>query len=101
FGFLQQNFMGARLDYFVNDKLTIGGTYMKLTERPFTQKVTFGDDPIKNTVLGLDANYQSEFPALSRWADKLPIYSTTAPSLISASGEVAGIFPGHHNFINI
>lgn len=101
FGFMQQNFMGARFDYFVNEKLTLGGTYMKLTERPFTQKVSFGDDPIKNTVIGLDANYQSEFAALTRWADKLPIYSTTAPSLISASGEVAGIFPGHHNFINI
>lgn len=101
FGFMQQNFMGARIDYYVNEKLTIGGTYMKLTERPFTQKVTYGDDPIKNTVLGVDANYQSEFAALTRLADKLPIYSTTTPSLISASGEVAGIFPGHHSFINI
>jgi cell surface protein SprA len=100
FGFQQQNFMGTRFDYFFNKKLTVGGTFMRLTERPFTQKVNFGDDPIKNTVLGLDANYQSEFPGLTRALDKLPVYSTTAPSFINASGEVASLLPGHAKQIN-
>lgn len=100
FGFQQQNFLGARADYYVNDKLTLGGTFMRLTERPFTQKVTFGDDPIRNTVLGVDANYQSESPGLTRLLDKLPIYSTTAPSFINVSGEIAGLFPGHPKQIN-
>ncbi|PSK94416.1 cell surface protein SprA [Taibaiella chishuiensis] len=100
FGLVAQNFWGTRFDYFANEHLTIGSTIMRLTERPFTQKVTFGDDPIKNTVVGFDANYQNEFPWLTRTLDKLPIYSTTAPSLISLSGEVAGIFPGHQRFIN-
>lgn len=100
FGLVAQNFWGTRFDYFANEHLTIGSTIMRLTERPFTQKVTFGDDPIKNTVLGFDANYQNEFPWLTRTLDKLPIYSTSAPSLISLSGEVAGIFPGHQRFIN-
>jgi cell surface protein SprA len=100
FGFQQQNFIGARLDYYVNNNLSLGGTYMRLSERPFTQKTSFGEDPIKNTVLGLDANYQSEFPALSRALDKLPLYSTTASSFISASGEVAGLFPSHPAQIN-
>lgn len=100
FGFQQQNFMGARLDYYFNEKLAVGGTFMRLKERPFTQKTTFGDDPIKNTVIGLDASYQSEFPALTRLLDKLPVYSTTAASFINASGEVAGLFPGHPAQIN-
>ncbi|NDC42639.1 MAG: cell surface protein SprA, partial [Chitinophagia bacterium] len=100
FGFQQQNFMGTRFDYYANKNLTIGGTFMRLTERPFTQKVNFGEDPIKNTVLGLDANYQNEVPAITRLVDKLPIYSTTAPSYINASSEVAGIFPGHPKQIN-
>ncbi|OSZ82784.1 cell surface protein SprA [Chitinophagaceae bacterium IBVUCB1] len=101
FGFQQQNFMGARLDYFINNRLTVGGTYMRLTERPFTQKTIVGEDPIKNTVLGLDANYQGEAPGLTRALDKLPIYSTTAPSLITLTGEVAGLFPGHSKQINV
>lgn len=100
FGFQQQNFMGARFDYYANTKLTLGGTIMRLTERPFTQKTSFGEDPIKNTVIGLDADYQSESPGLTRILDKLPIYSTTASSFISASAEAASILPGHPKQIN-
>lgn len=100
FGFLQQNFMGSRFDYILNEKLTIGGTYMRLTERPFTQKTNLGEDPIKNTNIGLDASYQSEFPGLTRLLDKLPVYSTTTSSFITASGEVAGLFPGHSKVID-
>lgn len=100
FGFLQQNFMGTRLDYILNEKLTFGGTYMRLTERPFTQKTNIGEDPIKNTNVGLDASYQSEFPLLTRALDKLPIYSTTSTSIVTASGEVAGLFPGHSKVID-
>lgn len=95
FGFQQQNFMGARLDYYANPKLTLGGTAMRLTERPFTQKVNFGEDPIQNTVLGLDATYASESQSISRLLDKLPIYSTTAASFINATAEVAALLPGH------
>jgi cell surface protein SprA len=100
FGFQQQNFMGARFDYYANQNLTLGGTIMRLTERPFTQKVSFGEDPIRNTVIGLDGAYQSESPALTRIVDKLPIYSTTAPSFVTASAEVATIRPGHPKQIN-
>jgi hypothetical protein len=99
FSFQQQNLVGSRLDYYVNEKMNIGGTFMRLNERPFTNKVSFGDDPIKNTVLGLDVNYQSEVPAVTRLADKLPIYSTTAPSLLNAFAEGATIIPGYSRLI--
>jgi cell surface protein SprA len=95
FGFQQQNFMAARLDYYVNKNLTLGGTVMRLKERPFTQQVSYGDDPIQNTVVGLDANFQTEIPALTRALDKLPIYSTTTPSYLNSNVEVAALFPGH------
>lgn len=95
FGFQQQNFMGLHFDYYLNKQLTLGGTFMRMSERPFTQKTNFGEDPIKNTVLGLSANYQTEAPVITRLLDKLPIYATTASSFVTASGEVAGLFPGH------
>lgn len=101
FGFQQQNFIGTRLDYFVNDKLILGGTYMRLTERPFTQKTNVGEDPIKNTVLGLDVNYQSETPGVTRALDKLPIFSTSAPSFLNVTTEVAGLLPGHPRQIDV
>lgn len=101
FGMVNQSFWGLRFDYYANDHLTLGGTVMRLTEKPFFEIVQAGDEPIKNTVIGLDANYQNEFPALSRALDKLPFYSTTTPSLLSLSGEIAGIFPGHQKSINV
>lgn len=100
FGFQQQNFMAARLDYYQNKNLTIGSTIMRLKERPFTQKVNFGEDPIQNTVIGLDANYQKEVQGITRLVDKLPIYSTTAPSFLNTNVEVAGLLPGHPQQIN-
>lgn len=100
FGAQVQNFLGTRFDYFINDKFTIGGTMLRLTERPYFNKVTFGEDPIKNTVLGLDANYQSDMPGITRFLDRLPLLSTTSPSMIVASGEVAQIIPGHSKLID-
>jgi len=100
FGFQQRNFMAARLDYYVNKNLTLGGTIMRLNERPFTQQVSYGEDPIKNTVAGLDANYQTEMPAVTRALDKLPIYSTTAPSFFNGNLEVAALLPGHPKAID-
>jgi cell surface protein SprA len=37
---------GARFDYKVNKDLVLGGTIMNLYERPLTQKVNVGDEPI-------------------------------------------------------
>lgn len=101
FGMLQQSFYGTRLDYFANENLTVGATFMKLSEKPFGYKTRFGDDPINNTVVGADVNYQNEWPQLSKFLDKLPFYSTSAPSMISGNIEGAAIFPGHHRFVNV
>lgn len=99
FGTQMQNFLGTRLDYFINNDFSIGSTILRLSERPYANKVSFGDDPIKNTVVGLDARYQKEMPGLTRLIDKLPIIKTTANSMLNASGEVARIFPGHSRLI--
>ena len=101
FGLVPQTFIGLRADYFLNKKMSFGGTFMRLSERPLTTTVQYGYDPIKNTVAGLDYNYQSEFMGLTRALDKLPFYSTSAPSLVDFKTEVAGIFPGHHRFIDV
>ncbi len=95
FGFQQQNFLGTRLDYYATKNLTLGSTIMRLSERPFSQKVNFGEDPIQNTVIGLDATFANESRGLTRLLDKLPIYSTTAASFVNVSTEVAAILPGH------
>ncbi len=100
FGFQIKTLMGSRFDYWINDNFTIGATVLRLSERPFTQKVNVGDDPIQNRMLGFDINYSTEAPWLTRALDKLPLYSTKETSTITISGEVANFKPGSSPAIN-
>lgn len=101
FGMNQQTFFGNRVDYFLNDKVQFGATFMRLSERPVGYKTRYNEDPVSNSVLGADATYQSEMPGLTKVLDKLPFYSTNAPSFISTSIEGAALIPGHHKASNI
>ena len=100
FSLQTKTMLGLRADYEINDNLSVGGTYMKLFERPFTQKVNIGEDPINNTIYGVDATYQRESGFLTKMVDKLPFYSTSAPSSISLTAEGAWLRPGHSRAIN-
>ncbi len=99
FGFQLKSLFGSRLDYWINDNFTIGGTYMHLQERPFTQKVNFGDDPISNSMYGADINYFTEAPFITKFIDKIPFIDTKETSSISFRGEVARFQPGHSKAI--
>jgi len=100
FGFQQKNFLGLRLDYLASKKLALGGTIVRLGERPFFVKESYGEDPIKNTMYGIDVDYRNNIPRLSKWLDKLPFYSTKAMSSITAYAEAAILDPGHAKQIN-
>ena len=99
FGIQQRNYLGLRLDYLakntLKEQLAIGGTIVRLGERPFFTKNNIGEDPIRNTMYGMDVNYRKEMPRLTKLLDKLPFYSTTAPSTINAYAEGAFLQPGH------
>ncbi|MBI2271867.1 MAG: cell surface protein SprA [Bacteroidetes bacterium] len=99
FALQSKTMIGAHFDYRVNKDFILGSTIMRLTERPLTQKVNIGDEPISNTVVGLDGNYKTEVPFITKLVDKLPFISTKQPSNLVASGEVAKLFPGHNKAI--
>ena len=99
FGMQQRNYLGLRLDYLAKntskEQLAIGATMVRLGERPFFTKNNIGEDPIRNTMYGMDINYRKEMPRLTKILDKLPFYSTMAPSTINAYAEGAFLKPGH------
>jgi len=99
FNIQTQRLMGAHVDYAANKDLSIGATILNMRERPLTQKTNFGDDPISNTIWGMDASYQTESRWLTKMLDKLPFYSTKAPSKITFNGEFAQFIPGHSKAI--
>jgi len=100
FGFQTKTLIGTHLDYRASDKFNIGGTILHLTERPYTQKVNYGEEPISNTIWGLNTSYKTESQLLTKIIDKIPLLNTKAPSSISAFGEVANLIPGHSKAIS-
>jgi cell surface protein SprA len=100
FGFQSKTMVGLRADYQIDENFNIGGTFLKLFERPFTQKVNVGEDPINNNMYGLDLNLSREAPWLTRAVDALPGISTKAPSSVTVAAEAALIQPGHARAIN-
>ncbi|MDP4267983.1 MAG: cell surface protein SprA, partial [Bacteroidota bacterium] len=99
FNIQTKTLMGLRVDHKVSKDFTLGGTILHLNERPLTQKVNIGDDPISNTIWGLDGTYQTEAPIITKILDKLPFYNTKEMSKAKFSGEFADLIPGHPSAI--
>ena len=95
FNMQTQRFMGTHIDYEFNKFSNLGATIINLHERPLTEKVNFGNEPISNTMIGFNYTYQTESRFLTKMIDKLPFIDTKAPSKITVDAEIARFLPGH------
>lgn len=95
-----KSLMGTHLNYQFSDNFNVGATVMRLSEKTMTNKVSVGNEPIKNTIWGLDARYSTQLPFLTTIIDKLPLISTTAESKLSLEGEFAQLLPGHSRSVD-
>ncbi|OFY72178.1 MAG: cell surface protein SprA, partial [Bacteroidetes bacterium RBG_19FT_COMBO_42_7] len=100
FGFQTKTLVGTHLDYRFSDNFNVGGTILHLTERPYTQKVNFGEEPISNTIWGFNTSYKTQSQVLTNLIDKIPFLETKAPSSLSFFGEFAHLIPGHSKAIS-
>jgi len=100
FGFQSKSLLGARVAHRFGNRLNIGATWMRMMERPVTQKVDIGSEPFKNNIVGLDFQYRADVPFLTKLVDYLPVISTKAKSTISLTGEFAHLIPGQPKAIN-
>jgi cell surface protein SprA len=94
FNIQTKTLLGTHLDYRFSENFNIGATVMNLTERPLTQKVNMGDEPISNTIWGLNTSYRTQSQLLTTIVDKLPFLETKQPSSISLDAEFAHLIPG-------
>jgi cell surface protein SprA len=99
FNIQTKTLVGTHFDYKVSDNFNLGATVMNLTERPLTQKVNIGDEPISNTIWGLNGSYRTESQWLTNMVDKLPLLETKEPSSITVVSEFAQLVPGHSKAI--
>lgn len=93
FGQQTRRFMGFNIEHKFSDKLLLGATFIKMTERPLTGKSNYGQESVNNTIFGFNANYSTEVPFLTRMVNKLPNIDTDVPSNFSLRGEMAFLKP--------
>ena len=94
FGQQTRRFTGLNIEHQFNENFVVGGTFLNLNERPITQKANYNSEPINNTIFGLNGNYSTEVPFLTRLANKLPSIDTDVQSNFSIRGEFAYLLPG-------
>lgn len=93
FGQQTRRFFGVNIEHKFSEKFIIGGTFLKMTERPFTQKSNYGQESVNNSIFGFNANYSTEVPFFTRMVNKLPNLDTDVASNFSFRGEIAYLKP--------
>ena len=93
FGQQTRRFTGVNVEHQFNENFVLGATLLNLNERPLTQKANFGVEPVNNTIFGLNGNFSTEVPFLTRLANMLPNVDTDVASNVSLRGEVAFLKP--------
>ncbi|MEM7373840.1 MAG: cell surface protein SprA [Bacteroidota bacterium] len=86
--------LGSRVEYSPSDNIQLGGTILNLREQPFNNKTILGDEPINNTLWGLDASIRKESDLMTKVIDKLPFLTTKETSSVNAAAEFAQFIPG-------
>ena len=93
FGQQTRRFMGVNVEHKFSENFTLGGTFLKMTEKPFTQKSSYGQESVNNTIFGFNTNFSTEVPFFTRLVNMLPNLDTDVPSNLSVRGEIAFLKP--------
>ncbi|MCH8960778.1 MAG: cell surface protein SprA, partial [Bacteroidetes bacterium] len=91
----KKTLLGGRLDYSTSERFGLGATLMRLSQKSLTDKFRIGEEPIANTIWGVDGKLDLQPRWLTRLIDALPLLQTKEPSSINITGEFAQLLPGH------
>jgi len=95
YSLMRKTMLGVNWSYDFSKNFQLGGTLLRLTEKSQTTKVTMGDEPLNNTLWGLNMNWKQDSQWLTNMVDKLPLIDLSAPSNISLTGEFAQLIAGN------
>lgn len=99
FSTITKTLIGTHLNYEFSKDFNIGATILNLTEKPLTKKVNVGDEPMSNTIWGVNTSYRTDAPFITKAIDFLPFIETKEMSTITMTGEFAHLIPGHSKAI--
>ena len=95
FNIQKKTLVGLRADYFMDERLSLGATVMRMTQKSPIDKYRVGEEPIANTIWGFDGALKLEPRWMTRAIDFIPLLQTKEPSSISITGEFAQLRPSN------
>ena len=94
YGMMRKTMFGVNWEYDFSKNFQLSGTLQHLSEQPLLSKVSMGEEPLKNTLWGINLNWKKESQWLTNVLDKIPFLHLTQPSQISFTGEFAQLIAG-------
>ena len=93
FQLASKSLLGARGELALAKNTSLGFTIMSLNQQTLSDKVRLGEEPISNTIMGIDGGTNLNLDFLTSAMNLLPGIKTTAPSSVSFKGEAAYVLP--------
>ena len=90
----RKTMVGINWQYDFSKNFQLSGTFQHLSEQALTTKVSMGNEPLNNTIWGVNLNWKQESQWLTNLLDKIPFLHCTQPSQISFTGEFAQLIAG-------
>ena len=94
YGMQRKTMVGVNWEYEFSKNFQLGGTLMHLSEQALISKVAMGEEPLNNTIWGLNVNWKQESQWLTSMLNKIPFLHVKQPSHISFTGEFAHLIAG-------
>lgn len=91
FQLASKTLIGLRGLYEFNKETTLGFSFLNLNQQTLSDKVRIGEEPLNNSIYGVDFKTSVQLPFITKALDK--VISTSAPSSWTLNAEYAYINP--------
>jgi cell surface protein SprA len=91
FQLASKTLLGARGIYEFSKKTKLGFSILNLNQQTLSDKVRIGEEPLSNTIYGLDFSTSAELPIVTKLLDN--VFSTREMSAFNFTGEYAYMDP--------
>ncbi len=91
FQLASKTLLGLRGIYEFSKKTTLGFSYLNLNQKSLSDKVRIGEEPLNNSIMGMDFNTSADLPFITTALDK--VISTSTQSSFNFKGEFAYMDP--------
>ncbi len=93
FSFASKTLIGARGELTLGKESFIGFTLLSLNQKTLSDKVRIGEEPINNTMFGIDARTRMDLPMITDALNTLPFIQTKEKSSLTLAAEAAVMMP--------